>query len=82
MDKGPAASEGVAGAVVVRNVAGEGEVPPGTVQVEAVVRDETVAAERWSRWCPLVDSVDAVTSLSGWSCPLGVPAVTYAGDGR
>lgn len=36
-------------AVVVRNVAGEGEVPPGTVQVEAVVRDETVAAERWSR---------------------------------
>ena len=49
VDQEPAASEEVAVAVVVRNVAGEGEVPPGTVQVEAVVRDETVAAERWSR---------------------------------
>ena len=37
------------GLEVVVAGAGEGEVPPGTVQVEAVVRDETVAAERWSR---------------------------------
>ena len=47
MDQEPAASQEAA--VVVHNVAEEGEVPPGTVEGEEEIRGETVAAERWSR---------------------------------